>query len=267
MNTTNDLLSTYTRHQQTRGFSPATIRRRTVSISALARWITPLDLQNATTDLIEEWLGTFPRSSTRRAYRADLAAFYGWAVRRQLVTRNPMDAIDPVRVPKALPRPIAAHLIPTIIATADPLTATIIALAAYAGLRRTEIANLDGDDICGQPTLLIVRDGKGGKDRAIPLHPELAKIIGRPHSGRVVPLSSAQIGRRASEHLRSYGIDATLHQARHTFGTEAARASRGDLLVVGELMGHQSPSTTIRYTQLLAGRTHATVAAMFDTAA
>lgn len=75
------------------------------------------------------------------------------------------------------------------------------------------------------------------------------------------------IGRKVARHMRSHGVNATIHQLRHTFGTEAARASGGNLLVVAEMMGHESLSTTHGYVRLAGSATAATVAAMFPPAA
>ena len=48
-------------------------------------------------------------------------------------------------------------------------------------------------------------------------------------------------------HFRSLGIKARPHGLRHTFGTEAARVANGSLVLVAQLMGHASISTTQRY--------------------
>jgi site-specific recombinase XerC len=47
--------------------------------------------------------------------------------------------------------------------------------------------------------------------------------------------------------FHSIGIDATAHQLRHWFAT-STYATSGDLLVVQNLLGHSSPTTTAVYT-------------------
>lgn len=47
-------------------------------------------------------------------------------------------------------------------------------------------------------------------------------------------------------YLAGLGISATMHQLRHRFGTMAYEACQ-DIRVVGELMGHSSPSVTAGY--------------------
>ena len=47
--------------------------------------------------------------------------------------------------------------------------------------------------------------------------------------------------------MRSVGLDATFHQLRHTFGTEAMGALGGNVKAVADLMGHESVETTMGY--------------------
>jgi len=55
--------------------------------------------------------------------------------------------------------------------------ALLIALMAYAGLRRSELLGLDWDDVDLSPRLLKVRKPKGGRQRTIPIHPGLVPLI------------------------------------------------------------------------------------------
>jgi integrase len=156
-----------------------------------------------------------------------------------------------VKVPRSLPRPVAGALIPTLIAAAwDDDTRLMLGLAAYAGLRRTEIANLSWDDVdlSSTPAQLVVRNGKGKKDRVVPIHPALVVLMrGRRRVGPVFRLGPAAVAGRIKRHLALCGIEATPHQLRHSFGTELARISGGNLLLVQELMGHEDVSTSRGY--------------------
>jgi len=196
-----------------------------------------------------------------------LSAFYSWAVRRRQVRVNPVADTDRIRVPRGLPRPVNAELVRALIELApDRETELAIALAAYAGLRRAEVAALTRDDIVlGVNPVLYVRGGKGGRDRVVPLHPELQALLERLPAGLVCGHQAQAIGKKVATHMRSLGVEATMHQLRHTFATEAARVSP-DLLAVRELLGHASLATTERYTLLTGTRTAATVAGMYGAA-
>ena len=52
-----------------------------------------------------------------------------------------------------------------------------ITIEAYGGLRCMEVAALEATDILWDTKQLKVRKGKGGKQRIIPLHEEMAKAL------------------------------------------------------------------------------------------
>ncbi len=262
------LIDGFSDYQRGRGFSRNTVRRRRISLGRFAAHIAPVLLERATPELVEEWLLTFATATTRRAYLADLRVFYRWAHRRQLCPSNPCDRIDSIKVPRTLPRPVDAALVPMLVAMAPTAkVALMVALAAYAGLRRAEIAALDYRDVnlAGDPPTLTVRCGKGGKDRTIPVHPELARLFERRTTGPVIGLTPNTVGALVAEHLRACGVNATAHQLRHTFATEAARVA--DPWLVAELLGHSKLDTTMLYVSLVGREAGHVVAAMYDTAA
>jgi len=248
------MLNHYRTYLSSRSLSPKTIKRYTGTIGLFQRMLTPLPLHQATAVDVEEFLRRSANPKTRHAYRGDLKLFYDWAVRRCGFPSNPCDDVHPIRVPKPLPRPISLDHIGPLLHVGPLRTRRCVALGLLAGLRNHEMAGLDAADISLHQRLLVVRDGKGRKDRIVPLHPGLVRvldgigvrgpvIVGR-HGGPVRPDTVGDIVRRHFEHL---GVTATPHQLRHTFGTEMARAAAGNLVVVARTMGHASTSTTMGY--------------------
>ncbi|MGZ4394925.1 MAG: tyrosine-type recombinase/integrase, partial [Gaiellaceae bacterium] len=53
----------------------------------------------------------------------------------------------------------------------------LLALFAYAGLRRSELLGLDWDDVDLERRLIRVRKAKGGRQRVIPIHPALEPLF------------------------------------------------------------------------------------------
>jgi integrase len=252
-----DLIATFESYMHARAFSPHTLERRRVSIGQFARFIHPLSLLDATGPDLEEWLGTKNAARTRHAYRSDLSAFYTWAIRRRLMALSPIADTDSIRVPASLPRPVPVHAVPSIVGAAPMPLRLGLAFAAYAGLRRAEIVALTSADVqtFGQ-AVVMVRLGKGAKDRIVPMVPHLVELLTGPRTdGRLVPLTARTLGAQAARHMRTLGYDCTLHQLRHSFGTEAARALHGNVVAVGGLMGHASPNTTQGYIGWAGGET------------
>jgi integrase len=106
--------------------------------------------------------------------------------------------------------------------------------------------------------LLIAHDAtKGHGERVVPASVfVLAELraAGLPRNGWVFPRHDGQAGpnqawlisQMCGEHLRSCGIQASLHQLRHWFGTSLYRQTH-DLRLTQAMLGHASPSTTAGY--------------------
>lgn len=138
----------------------------------------------------------------------------------------------------------------------------------YTGVRAEELLALDVDDVpmTARTGRVLVRAGKGGKPRSIPIGKDLRPSLeawrqrrlsecGGQHTG--CPLfttarGGARLGetglrRRVAALGRAVGIDDLgPHVLRHTFGTRLVRAGV-DLATVAELMGHSRTETTRRY--------------------
>lgn len=263
-------------HMRYRNLSKATIRRRRATLALFSRYLAPKDLVLATHDDIETFLGTRTAARTKHAYRSDLRVFYQWLTDKGILETSPAAKIAGVKVPKSLPRPLpVAEVMGTLTFGSRPVR-RMIALALFAGLRCHEIAQLHAEDVWlhGQPPMVVVRHGKGAKDRAIPMHPELVSLLRDiPPSGPVFPgrnhptMRPYSVSSAIARHLERAGIDGTPHQIRHVFGTELARQSGGDLLLTATLMGHESTATTMGYVRLTPGLAGAVVATMYGDAA
>jgi len=131
-----------------------------------------------------------------------------------------------------------------------------VLLMLYAGLRLAEVPELDWKDVDLDEGTLIVRDGKGGRDRALPIHPRLASDLAQTpedkQKGAVAGhLNGKKISHKSVPHvfdrwLKEAGLDISAHQLRHTFATQLLWAGR-DLRTIQRLLGHASLSTTERY--------------------
>jgi len=224
-----------------------------------------------TNDLIEWMSGQAWSQETRRSNRATLRAFYKWAAQSGRTRRNPAAALPSIPAPHTVPRPTPDEVITKALRSGSDRDRLVLSLAAYAGLRRAEIAALRWDHVT---TDGIRVHGKGGKVRIVPVHPQLQRLIvaeklrrnaGRSGTGYrytagldgpwLFPgqcdghMTPAAIGKTA---VRALGPGWGAHSLRHRFATRVY-AGTHDLLAVQELLGHAKPETSRRYTQLSDG--------------
>lgn len=131
------------------------------------------------------------------------------------------------------------------------------------GLRLLEGTRLRVKDIDSDRKMLHVVEGKGGKDRYVPL-PDHALMLLRHHwrthrnldwafpsrSG-IVPMGETGVQKAFQAALRESGVHkaASIHTLRHSYATHLLEAGVS-LRVIQVYLGHASPSTTAIYTHL-----------------
>lgn len=251
-----DLIRAFSRFQQLRNLRPRTVAARRSALRLFCAFAGGCLLR---TDhkVIEAWLDSRPLSAKSRAdYISYLHSFYEWAIREELTDTDPTVRIPRPKVNKHLPRPISEGNLSMAFGMADVRMLAMLALAAYAGLRCCEIANLDvADLVWGAVPIIVIREGKGDKDRIVPLghRVQLAlRAYGLPQRGPVfhrqdgLPYAAGTISRYINRHLRSCGLQETAHQLRHRYGTRFYAESK-DIMLTKEMMGHSSVATTQGY--------------------
>lgn len=231
----------------TGSYSTHTIRQTTVAAASLIR-LTGVPVESATAADLDRWWQLIPMDpATRGAYLSGLCRFYRWRLLRDPAASDPTRYLTRPRLPRRLPRPVSAAAVEVAVAATAQPCRTWIAVAAWAGLRRAEIAGLSPGHVHVDGTTLSLRiTGKGGRQRLIPVPPRLATVL----AGYGWPIRTAgHVGDQVATCLRRLGIDATCHQLRHYYATELYRAT-GDVLAVSTLMGHASVATTQVYAQV-----------------
>lgn len=175
-------------------------------------------------------------------------------------------------MPKRLPTLLADHEPEAILrATTRERDRLLLMVALYMGLRVSELCNLDIAHVDIAGATLFVREGKGKKDRCLPIP---RKLLG-PLRGFIGPRGSGPLFRsrkgagrltsRAVQHLmkrlaakaglRGAGEArrVTPHKMRHAFATRMLERG-ADLIAVRDALGHSSVATTQIYTHVTPGR-------------
>ena len=230
------------------GHSENTRRRRRGTLRRFWRDnpVVPTDRQGERR-MIERWLSRFTTPQTRRSYLGDLKAFFGWALERDIVAHDPTVGIRPPKIPQRRPNPLThREVIAAFDACASSQDRLAVGLGVLAGLRVSEMAHLEHRDVDLVARVLHVRQGKGSKDRSLPISDGLAQIL--MGSGHTLTTNVGDtVSRRIKAVFKQAGVTGHRpHDLRATFATELIRHGV-DLITVQHYLGHASVATTQRY--------------------
>jgi len=183
------LLQDWVLWQRGRGMSDKTIIDRLTILRRIpdAATITPQGVDRFLTSAA--WA-----KATRANYHGAIRAWCKWLIITGRRVDDPTTIATTPKVKKGRPRPVAdEHLAILLDTRMYRRTRAMILLAAYAGLRVSEIAVIKGDDVDTViNTITVIVIGKGDKERQIPLHPILKDLAaGMPRRGGGCPPTSA----------------------------------------------------------------------------
>jgi len=209
---------------------------------------------------------------------ANVRTFFSWAVKHRHLDANPAADLELPRPSKHLPRciltrsEVAAILAQPDITTAKGLRDRAMLEVLYnTGIRRTELVNLTLDTIERERGLLMIRDGKGRKDRFVPIGVSALAWLDRyvfdtrptlvvePDDGHVfLNVSGERFGRcglgfEIRAYIEAAGITkrGSCHLFRHAFATHLLEAGC-DVRYIQEMLGHSNLETTAIYTNVSA---------------
>lgn len=188
---------------------------------------------------------------TRRGRKNVLYAFFEFGRLNEKIERNPLEGFGSFPAGKPHPNPVPEAVYLAALSAAPPRERLMLRMGHEMGLRRAEIAGLHTRDFWQDFDGGWVVDihGKGLKTRTLPVPDSIALEVGRLDPGFVFPgkrdghLSPEYVGRRLAALLP--GAFHT-HNLRHSYATRLYDDT-GDILLVQEALGHDSPKTTEMY--------------------
>lgn len=259
------------------GKSPFTIRNYRADLAAFARWFDGANHEDFTAELItptdvreyRDYLQTVRRlaPATVNRHLATLRAFASWAVVKGYLDEPPTADVSgaqaPAWDPRWLDRKDERALVRAVERYGNPRDIAIVVTLLQTGLRVGELVALELDDVELSPRkgAVIVRSGKRGRHREVPLNASARRVLERylpvrpaSQSERLFLGQRGAIGPEAVQRIvRKYARlaqleDVTPHTLRHTFAKRVLEAGTPDVTVT-RLLGHTSVETTAIYAQ------------------
>ena len=143
----------------------------------------------------------------------------------------------------------------------DYMTADLMRMALFTGMRRGELFKLCWYDVDFQRGFIHIRGPKGGKDQTIPLNSSAREVLERHPRQQGQDLvffrgdgkQFTDLSRQARRITKAAGIPQDfrpLHGLRHHFASALASSGKVDLYVLQRLLTHKSPTMTQRYSHL-----------------
>lgn len=269
--------------------SPRTIEGKRFRLGRFATWCAERELHRPQ-DVLREHIERYQRHvhhyrkadgkplsiASQRHRLSDLKMWFRYLVKQGFVPYSPADDIALPKLPYRLPRAILSEpeiekvlLLPDLGSATGLRDRAMMEVLYSCAIRRAELLSLDVNDVDRYRGLLRVNQGKGQKDRIIPIGEralywvERYRIDSRPQLLRQVAETRLFLSNRGvsmlpgsvSERLRSYiqraGIDkpGSVHVFRHSTATLMLEHG-ADIRMIQAMLGHADLSTTQIYTQV-----------------
>jgi site-specific recombinase XerD len=262
-----------------RNNSPASIRWYQYSLNGyLKYWKGKIrSVEDVSTENLREYLyskrisGAWTPDTFLNQYKG-IKLFLKWCVRQGYIQNNPIESIEKPKLSRKLPKRITEDEAMKVIEYSFNMKTSyrferyrnraIFAVMIYAGLRAGEVLNLKLNEVDMKNRIINVVQGKGGKDRIVPMSPKLHRYLNEYLKDRdrlkkesVFFFVSLRGGgqytyrslTRVITRLKTLtGINFSSHRLRHTFATLMLEGGC-DLFSLQKILGHSDIKTTTIY--------------------
>lgn len=273
-----------------RNFSSETLRGVGSDVRRFLKWcderslVEPTDVTQPVVERYQRWLYYHRREDGKPlSFRSQhhllcsVKSFFKWTTRQHLTLFNPAAEIELPRIGVRLPRDVlTVDEAEALLAQPDVDTPlglrdrTILEVLYSTGIRRRELANLALYDLDTIRGTLMIREGKGRRDRVVPIgkrardwieryvlevRPDLVVAPDAGHMFLTVEGNSFRRLSNLSEMVRKYLKRTPTHKRggchifRHTMATLMLE-NGADTRIIQEILGHSRLSTTEVYTHV-----------------
>lgn len=260
-----------------KGYSTGTIQRYKHVINFYCKYSCIKAIDQVTEKNVKE---LFLYGRTERHWSANtfivflksLTVFFRWCIKEGYMDKNPALEIEAPKLEKKLPPKLtkqdALRLLEVVYNYPYPnrflqyRNHAIFSVFLFAGLRRSELLNLKLSDVDIENLTIFIRQGKGNKDRIIPISFTLAQtlkqyLLERKKFNKTCPefftsfttnngFSDQGLKKMVEQIAKTFKVKFTIHKLRHTFATLMLEGGC-DIYSLSRMMGHSDIKTTTIY--------------------
>lgn len=276
-------------HRQMNNWSPGTIANLKYSLRGFLRWASERGVRQVT-DITEEVVEGYRRYlfrktnlrtgqpiqfETQGSYLSGIAGWISWLHQQQWILTNPASKVERPKNEKRLPAGfLTIEQVESVLNEPDITTPiglrdkAILETLYSTGIRRAELIALSVYDLQVDRQQLTIRQGKGGKDRIVPigqraiewiekyLQDSRREFLREPTdvlflTTRGNSIHTVTLSERVKTYLRSAGITqrGSCHIFRHTMATLMLEGG-ADVRCLQAMLGHERLTTTQIYTHV-----------------
>lgn len=273
-----------------KNYSPMTVDRRLELLNSFLKWADergltkPSEVTKPILERYQRWLYAYRKPNgdplsfaTQINYLAPLRCWFKWLARQNHIAYNPASEIDLPKRPATLPRNIlTAREVEIVLAQPDlgddlgVRDRAVMEVLYSTAMRRSEAVNLIVSDIDSSRGVVLIRAGKGQKDRVVPIGDRALSWVDRyvlevrpklligGKAGHTLfltnlgePFTLDRMSDMVAAHIAAaeLGKTGSCHLFRHTTATLMLEAG-ADIRHIQVMLGHANLATSQIYTQV-----------------
>jgi integrase/recombinase XerD len=278
----------YLQHLAVKGFSDSTLRVRRIYMEMFLSWCrrsritAPTKVTRTSLESYQRYLFNYRKKdgqplavASQHSRLAPLKVWFKWLAHRKYIPLDPAAELELPRVGYKLPNVMNRDEAERVLSqpnVGEPLgirDRAMLEMLYSSGLRRMELLHLKLYDVDQKHGLVTVREGKGKRDRVVPIgeralawldvylnRPRL-EIVKKPDDGIVfltangAPFTPNHLSWLARQYVKSAGIGkgGACHIFRHTMATLMLEGG-ADIRYIQAMLGHVRLDTTQIYTHV-----------------
>ena len=260
-----------------RNYAPSTIKNYERTFALFFKLSTVEYPKDLNLRILEDWFfhGRLERKWSAVTFRSHLKylnTFMKWLVKNEYIKENYLDQLEKPRLEHKIPRTLTREQALKVLEYSFNMAyvyrlckyrnRAIVAIMLMAGLRRGEVLKLKLNDVSIENGSIFINQGKGSKDRVIPINSRLKILLSeylqqRQKFGKKcihfftgvqkdIPLGESGIEKVMTTLKKRTKINFSSHTLRHAFARLMLEGGC-DIYTLSKLMGHSKITTTTIY--------------------